>query len=243
MQGGYIVICYSTLFNISSHHCQTQPNHTCFFILHCKMLDVQLLCFVQALCEGKSQEDKLNNPLYHPAHKIQTVSLWSDYFPGLPELCSSFLVSSSYLPHQSICHSVLNKSPHLHFLWLDFITAQRNVTGPLALPAISTHSKYRKMQVSVKDGINKLLQSFKFKIFFNFPIIKCQHKDTVNPMLSLFTSTTYCGFQTVLLFSYSNKHLKAFCKLTHIYHVTTNTSQPQRLLLLVGSQLIDSSVI
>jgi hypothetical protein len=45
-----------------------------------------------------------------------------------------------YSPHQSISHPVLNKRPHLYFLRLHLITAQRNVTGPLALSTTTSRN-------------------------------------------------------------------------------------------------------
>jgi len=54
----------------------------------------------------------------------------------MPKLCCSFsLLSALHLPHQGICHPVLNERPHLYFLRFNLLTALRNVIGPLALSA------------------------------------------------------------------------------------------------------------
>jgi len=54
----------------------------------------------------------------------------------IPKLCCSFSpLSALHLPHQGICHPVLNERPHLYFLRFNLLTALRNVIRPLALSA------------------------------------------------------------------------------------------------------------
>jgi len=70
----------------------------------------------------------------------------------MPKLHWSFSPLSAlhlHLPHQGICHPVLDERPHPYFVRFDLLTALWNVTGPLAL---STTSKRNDFNPSHKDN-------------------------------------------------------------------------------------------